>query len=155
MKHLEKILSAPLPMSAPVSLLVLVLMLVLMLMLAPTQVLAARDPLEPPAAARALVPAPAGGEPAAADPVVRHIVTVDGRRWVLDGARRYSVGDRMGTLRIECIHDAAVTVRDDAGARRRLPLFGGVVIKPSEGAAPRPADDCPASASKNSKRSSR
>ncbi len=118
--------------------------------------LAARDPLELPAAARAAQPASAGGAgtSAAGDPVIRHLVTVDGRRWVLDGARRLGVGDTLGTLRIECIHDDGVTVRDDTGARRRLPLFGGVVIRPSAGSPPRPVD-CPAPASKNPKRSSR
>lgn len=104
---------------------------------------AARDPLQPPAALRSSRPAADGsGPPPAADPVIRHLVTVDGERYVLDGARRYGVGDRLGTLRITCIHDQGVNVRDAAGQARELPLFGRVQIRPS-GAAPRPTP-CPA-----------
>lgn len=117
---------------------------------------AARDPLQPPAALRSSRPAADGSVAApAADPVIRHLVTVDGQRFVLDGARRYGVGDRLGTLRITCIHDQGVTVRDAAGQARELPLFGRVDIRPAGAAtspaaprptpcpAPRPAPDTP------------
>ncbi|MBT9488704.1 MAG: hypothetical protein IV093_14435 [Rubrivivax sp.] len=101
---------------------------------------AARDPLQPPAALRSSRPAADGSVPApAADPVIRHLVTVDGQRYVLDGARRYGMGDRLGTLRIDCIHDHGVTVRDAAGQARELPLYGRVDIRPAGASAPRPA----------------
>ncbi len=120
---------------------------------------AARDPLQPPAALRSSRPGPDGSGPApAADPVIRHLVTVDGQRYVLDGARRYGVGDRLGTLRITCIHDQGVTVHDAAGQARELPLFGGIHIRPAgastSSAAPRPAP-CPRPAPDTPKRSAR
>jgi hypothetical protein len=100
---------------------------------------AARDPLQPPATIRSSRSAADGSGPApAADPVIRHLVTVDGQRFVLDGARRYGVGDRLGTLRIDCIHDQGVTVRDAAGQARELPLYGRVDIRPAGASTPRP-----------------
>jgi hypothetical protein len=110
--------------------------------LLPLAATAMRDPLEPPGAARAAT-APIAAEGQSRDPVIRHLVTVDGTRWLLDGARRFGVGDRLGGLRIECIHDDGVTVRDEAGLRRRLPLFGAVDIR-ATGSAPVRKPDCPA-----------
>lgn len=101
---------------------------------------AARDPFEPPAAASrpaAVRSAEAGAAPAAT-PEVRHLVQVDGRRYVLDGARRHGVGDLFGEARIACITDAGVVVRD-GGALRLLPLFNGVQVRRS--AAPAPTTD--------------
>lgn len=84
-----------------------------------------RDPMQPPAAARAA--APAAAEPAAAASVTaRHLLVVDGRRYVVDGNRRRGVGDTLGDARIERIEDAAVVLRTTAGSQR-IPLFGGVV----------------------------
>lgn len=113
---------------------------------------AARDPFEPPAAAGR----PAAGhlgptpQPPAATPEVRHLVQIDGRRYVLDGARRHGVGDLFGEARIECITDAGVVVRD-GGALRLLPLFKGVQLHrsdpPSQTVAPATARRTPASPS--------
>jgi hypothetical protein len=68
------------------------------------------------------------GEPAApaALPSPRHLLVVDGRRYVVEGGRRRAVGDLLGDTRIERIEDAAVLVRSASGTQR-LPLFGGVV----------------------------
>ena len=116
----------------------------LLLAALPALTLAQRDPTEPPPAARAAAPDTAGTASApAAEPVVRHLMTVDGRRWLLDGSRRYGPGDRWGTVRIECIHDDGVTVRDDQGQRQRLRLVGAVSIRPSGQPAPA-AGPCPA-----------
>jgi hypothetical protein len=107
-----------------------------------------RDPLEPPPAAR---PPTVASEPAAASAlVVHHIISIDGRRWLLDGARRYGVGDQVGGARIVCIVDTGVVVQE-AGVQRLLPIFAGVVIqrpgpaasgtRPARAGAPRPL--CP------------
>jgi hypothetical protein len=58
--------------------------------------------------------------------VARHLLVVDGRRYVMEGNRRRGVGDLLGDARIERIEDAAVIVRGATGPQR-LPLFGGVV----------------------------
>jgi len=83
-----------------------------------------RDPLQPPAAAR---PAPLAADGGAA-PVMapRHLMVVDGTRYVVDNGRRRKVGDMLGDARIERIDDSAVHVRQ-AGTLQRLPLYGGVV----------------------------
>lgn len=100
-------------------------------------VAAARDPFEPPARVRPPPPGPAAK--ATAWPVIRHLVNANGRRWVLDHGRRLGPGDRLGGLRIECIHDDGITAVDAAGIRHRLPLFGRVQIRPAGAAAtPRP-----------------
>jgi hypothetical protein len=84
-----------------------------------------RDPMQPPAVARAA--APASADTAAPVAVTaRHLLVVDGRRYVVDGNRRRGVGDLLGDARIERIEDAAVVVRTATGTQR-LPLFGGVV----------------------------
>jgi hypothetical protein len=113
---------------------------------------AGRDPTEPPAAARRTETSAAPAT-AAADPVIRHIQTVGGRRFVFDGARRFGVGDHLGTLRIACIHDGGVSVRDDEGTRRFLPLHGHVRLRPAGAPAsasastpaPPPCPEAPAS----------
>jgi hypothetical protein len=107
--------------------------LTLLLLLTASAGATVRDPLQAPAAAaQAAAPADPGAPRAAgADPMPRHIVVIDGRRWVLDGAKRFGPGDRWGEHRIECIHDDAVTVRDAGGQRRRLPLFPSVQIRPT------------------------
>ena len=158
-------LPAPLPLLSRLSLLSLV-----SLLLIHTTALAVRDPMEPPAspstqaprtpAAAALTPA----APAAPLPVVRHIVTVAERHFVVVGARRHAAGDRLGDLRIECVHADGVVARDDAGVRHHLPLFSGVAVRPAAAdaagapalAAPARATpaECPATDPKLSKRKS-
>lgn len=100
-----------------------------------TGLAAARDPFEPPSGLQR-APGVAQAAPAAPPmPVVRHLVTVDGRRWVLDRGRRLGVGDRLGGMRIECIHDDGATVRDGAGRQHHLALFDRVQVRPA-GTAP-------------------
>jgi hypothetical protein len=84
-----------------------------------------RDPMQAPISARASSPA-AADTPAPVNLTARHLLVVDGRRYVVDGNRRRAVGDMLGDARIERIEDAAVVVRNAAGTQR-LPLFGGVV----------------------------
>ncbi|MDH5338675.1 MAG: hypothetical protein OEW22_02770 [Rubrivivax sp.] len=101
----------------------------------------ARDPFEPPAAARR----DAGGPAVAPEmPSVHQLVRIDGRRYVVDGHHRYGVGDRFGGARIECIVDGGVVVRDQ-GALRLLPMFGGIYKRPSAAPAAPPAPLCPKS----------
>ncbi len=100
---------------------------------------ALRDPMQPPPLARTAPAATAEG--AAAAPVSpRHLLVVDGRRYVVDGHRRRGVGDTLGDARIERIEDAAVVLRGPAGLQR-LPLFGGVhkQAAPEQPVAPRSA----------------
>lgn len=96
-----------------------------------------RDPMQPP-----VVPRAAAGPAEAAAPVAataRHLLVVEGRRYVVDGNRRRAVGELLGDARIERIEDAAVVVRTASGTQR-LPLFGGVVKQAvAEGPAPNPA----------------
>lgn len=95
-----------------------------------------RDPLAPPvlaAPASATAAAPAAAAPAheLELPTLRHLVTVDGTRYVVVGARRLAVGERWGALRIECIHERGVFVRDAAGSRRHLPLLASLPASPA------------------------
>ncbi len=110
---------------------------------------ALRDPMRPPLAARAPAVAPAGAASAAdaALPSARHLLVVDGRRYVIDAGRRRQVGDLLGGARIERIEDSAVVVRSGAGLQR-LPLFAGVVKRPlgEPGAAALPEPSRPAPA---------
>jgi hypothetical protein len=84
-----------------------------------------RDPMRPPLATLA---APAQREAASAPPPTqpRHLIVVDGRRYVVDSGRLRTVGDLLGGARIERIDDSAVVVHTAAGTQR-LPLFAGVV----------------------------
>lgn len=88
-----------------------------------------RDPMQPPPALRAA--AAAGGSAAAdsASVVARHLMVIDGVRYVIDGGRRRGVGDLLGGARIERIDDSAVVVRNGRQLQR-LPLFSGVVKRP-------------------------
>jgi hypothetical protein len=99
----------------------------------------ARDPFEPPAAARSDASGPAF---APEMPSVRQLISVKGQRYVVDGHHRYGVGDRFGGARIECIVDGGVVVRDQ-GALRLLPMFGGIYKRPSAAPASAPAPLCP------------
>lgn len=88
-----------------------------------------RDPMQPPPA---MLPATAPGTSGTAEltPVVaRHLMVIDGVRWVIEGGRRRGVGDLLGSARIERIEDSAIVVRQGRQLQR-LPLFVGVVKKP-------------------------
>ena len=97
----------------------------------------ARDPTVPPytlpvpasgaASANAALPA-SGARTAAPVPaaVSRHILIINGHRYVVEGGRRRSVGDTLGGARIERIEDSAIWVRE-AGTLQRLPMFGSAV----------------------------
>ena len=84
-----------------------------------------RDPMQAPAAARAAATPTADAAPPVAL-AARHLLVVDGRRYVMEGNRRRAVGELLGGARIERIEDAAVVVRGAHGTQR-LPLFGGVL----------------------------
>lgn len=85
-----------------------------------------RDPMQPPAAASAPLKAPASAPP---PPAVRHLLVIGDRRWVIDGGRKFGVGDLLGSARIERIDDSAVIVRQ-GGVLQRLPLFAGITKQP-------------------------
>jgi hypothetical protein len=87
-----------------------------------------RDPMLAPADVR-----PASGAasaPAAEPPQARHLMVIDGRRFVVWGGRKRGVGEMLGDARIERIEDSAVVVRLD-GTLQRLPLFGDVNRRPA------------------------
>lgn len=84
-----------------------------------------RDPMSPPAVARALVRA-VDTAAAPAESVPRHLMVVDGRRYLIDSGRRLAVGDLLGSARIERIDDSAVWLRE-AGSLRQVSLVGGIV----------------------------
>ncbi len=98
-----------------------------------------RDPMQPPAGLQPAPPAPEGGPPASAF-VARHLMVVDGRRYLVDEGRRYAVGELLGNARIERIDDASVWLRE-AGVLRQLSLHGGVAkhVAPANEPAPIPS----------------
>lgn len=59
-------------------------------------------------------------------PAPQQLLTVDGKRYVVDGRRRLGVGDALGGTRIERITDSAVWVRE-GNTVTRLSFYGGVV----------------------------
>lgn len=87
-----------------------------------------RDPMVPPLAIARPAAATVNGPEVAAEPppTPQQLLTVDGRRYVVDGRRRLGVGDSLGSTRIERITDSAVWVRDGSTVTR-LPFYGGVV----------------------------
>ena len=94
-----------------------------------------RDPMQPPPVLRA-APAPGAGATAEPAPMVaRHLMVVDGVRYVIDNGRRRGVGDLLGGARIERIEDSAIVVRNGKQLQR-LPLFAGVVKRPVADARP-------------------
>lgn len=98
-----------------------------------------RDPMRPPAAAQA--PATDAAVAAAAVEVTpRHLMLIDGRRYLIVAGRRLGVGDLLGTARIERIDDGSVWLRE-AGALRQVSLFGGIVKRalPAPESASRPS----------------
>lgn len=105
----------------------------------------ARDPTAwPPALRSALAPVPAASGAEPGEPVIRQVVFVDGRGYVVQRGRRYGVGEQLDGARIERITEQAVWLRE-AGQVRREPLYGGVEKRPP--ASPSRA----ASGAKNSK----
>lgn len=85
-----------------------------------------RDPMVPPLSiARPAAANLDTGGPSEPPPPPRQLLTVDGRRYVVDGRRRLGVGDALGSTRIERITDSAVWVREGSTVTR-LPLYGGV-----------------------------
>lgn len=87
-----------------------------------------RDPMVPPLAIARPAAANAGSAEIAAEPPPppQQLLTVDGRRYVVDGRRRLGVGEALGSARIERITDSAVWVRDGSTVTR-LPFYGGVI----------------------------
>ncbi len=115
--------------------------------LAAQAALAQRDPLQPPPEARPPLPAATGSatnstDSASALSAPRHLMSVDGRRYVVIGTRRHGVGELLGSARIERIDDSAVWVRE-GGTLQRLPVHGAARRLPapedSASAAARPA----------------
>lgn len=99
---------------------------------APAPATVLRDPMQPPPTpppgrtaagpAAGVAPDAAASAPAPLPPP-RHLMTIDGRRYVIDEGRRLGVGDRLGNARIESIDEWAVVVKE-GGVATRLPLFG-------------------------------
>jgi hypothetical protein len=116
----------------------------------------ARDPMRPPPVAqRAAVGQPVESAAVPVAPVARHLLIVNGERFVIEGSRRRAVGDKLGEARIERIEDTAVVVSNN-GVRQRIPLFAGVVKRPlADGAvASSPAASAPARAQRVAARNS-
>ena len=85
-----------------------------------------RDPMQAPAVAQSAARRDnSDGVSAPAQIVPRHLMTIDGRRYLIDRGRRLGVGDMLGGARIERIDDAAVWLRE-AGELRQFSLFGGI-----------------------------
>jgi len=95
---------------------------------APTGEAAGRDPMLPPPDARPAA-APGAAPGSAALPQARHLMVVDGVRYVIEGGRRRGVGDLLGGARIERIEDSGIVVRQGRQLQR-LPLYVGVVKRP-------------------------
>ena len=88
---------------------------------------ALRDPMVPPLAIARPATSPGSLELSPEPPPTpQQLLTVDGRRYVVDGRRRLGVGDALGSTRIERITDSAVWVRE-GNTVTRLPFYGGVV----------------------------
>lgn len=88
-----------------------------------------RDPMQAPS-----VPTAARSDPqtssATAESAVRHLMVINGRRYIIEGGQRLGVGDRLGEARIERIDDGVVWLRDARGLRQ-VSLFGGIVKRPT------------------------
>ena len=91
-----------------------------------------RDPTQPPAA----FGAPVGSPRLPGDGFTpKHLVTVDGVRYLVWNSRRYGVGAMIDGARIERISESEVWLRG-AGGVRKLPLYSGIEKRPSNGGAP-------------------
>lgn len=103
---------------------------------------ALRDPMVPPLSIARPAANPgvldAAPEP---PPTPQQLLTVNGKRYVVDGRRRLGVGDALGGTRIERITDSAIWVRDGRTVTR-LPFYGSVtkrtVVDTPPAAAPVP-----------------
>ncbi len=87
---------------------------------------AGRDPTQPPPE----FAQPGGGErllPEVIDP--KHLVVVNGNRFLIWKSRRLAVGDLIEGARIERISETEVWVRNAAGLRK-LPIFSGIEKRP-------------------------
>ena len=93
-----------------------------------------RDPMRPPAAMQAPVSEPAGAA-ASVEVTPRHLMVIDGRRYLIVAGRRLGVGDRLGTARIERLDDGSVWLRE-AGVLRHVSLIGGIVKRATPPPAP-------------------
>jgi len=107
----------------------------------------ARDPMQPPPHVQAAAPAtnPGAVPVTRTDAIPRHVMVIEGRRYVVERGRRLSVGDMLGDARIERIDDGAVWLRED-GVVQQVSLFGGIVkriVPASDAAASRPAAALP------------
>ena len=94
---------------------------------------AQRDPMQPPASARAASGSSSGGTAADAAPpaiVVRQILVIDGQRWVIDQGRRRGIGERIGGARIDAIDDSGVLL-SQGGVSWRVPLFARISKRPA------------------------
>lgn len=86
---------------------------------------ALRDPTQPPpgyGAPRAAAPAPAE------DFRPTHLVTVEGRRYIVWRGKRYGVGDSIDGARIERLDESEVWLRS-GGSLRKHPLYPGTEKK--------------------------
>lgn len=93
-----------------------------------------RDPLRPPAEARPAAPAASNAAQAGATDNStwrpRYLIASGGKRWLVQDARRYGVGDRFGYAVVARIDDDAVWLRE-GGKTTRMPLFGTVSKRPA------------------------
>jgi hypothetical protein len=108
---------------------------------------APRDPTLPPPALRAPSAPVAPAVRPEPPPAPRQLLTIDGRRYVVDRGRLRGVGDRLGDARIERIDDDAVHVRQ-GGTLLRLPMYATTVRReaaamPAAPSAPAPALPAP------------
>jgi hypothetical protein len=88
-----------------------------------------RDPMQPPAISTTPAVAASRGvrDPAqlGTTPWPRHLMVIDGRRWVIERGQRLGVGDKLGDARIERIGDGVVWLRDARGLRE-MSFYAGV-----------------------------
>ncbi len=91
---------------------------------------AERDPMLPPPGLQATA---RSADASAAAPMTevtpRHMMVIDGQRYLIVGGRRLAVGDALGSARIERLDDSSVWLRE-GGALRQVSLFGGIVKRP-------------------------
>lgn len=91
---------------------------------------AERDPTLPPPGLQATArSADANGAAPMTEVTPRHMMVIDGQRFLIVGGRRLAVGDALGNARIERLDDSSVWLRE-GGALRQVSLFGGIVKRP-------------------------
>jgi hypothetical protein len=88
---------------------------------------ALRDPTEPPLAYSAK---PGGARIPSDSFRPEHLVSADGKRFVVWKSRRYGVGDSIQGSRIERIEESEVWLRSD-GNLRKLSVYGGIEKNPA------------------------